>query len=168
MKNIFRKILFIIIYIGLFILMIFVLNIKKEKLKVEQENSLKLTYATNHKQFFIALNCAEQFLKIVSENNINDIMSLINIEYKNENNITKDNILNYLPKLSANKMHKFSATKVFKKRISKNVIEYYLEGKIISLSMGEESSKDYTLGIVLYEDKNIYSIKFGKEDIPNE
>lgn len=158
-KNVLTSIIFVLIFIAF---LIYIGITKIIEAKKEQEESMKTVLVTEPSRYFTAINCVQNYLNYVQRGNTDDILLLLNDEYKEENRVNASSLKNYIPTLDKNFMYDYVGEEMYQHRISKNVVEYYINGKIKKSQMDEASTyTDYDITVVLYEDKFLYSIKPG-------
>jgi len=134
--------------------------------KKEQEKSMQTALVTDNSRYFTVLNCAKKFISYVQKGTNSDILTLFNEEYKTSNGIIESNVKGFVPSLNNGMIYDYVGEEMYFKRISKNVTEYYLNGKLKSFMMDETPSYiDYDMTIILYEDKFLFSIKPGIEGL---
>lgn len=165
MKITFKRILLLLTFIGIIILMTLSLNSTKERLLLEKEKNDKAKETTDYNKYLSAVQCVNLFLDTIIKDE-NEALILLNEEYKQKYNITTNNIKSFLPALSKNFLHDFKTNKIYQKKISKNVTEYYLKGEIVSSAMDMNTTyTDLDVTIVFYETDETFSIKLGIEDL---
>ena len=156
-KNVLTSIVFVLIFISF---LIYLGVSKLIEAKKEQEESQKTVLVTDAGRYFTAVNCVKSYLNYVQRGNTDDMLLLLNEEYKEANRITASTVRNHIPKLEYNYMYDYVGEEMYQHRISKNVVEYYIKGRIKKSQMDEDSTySDYDVTVVLYEDKFLYSIK---------
>lgn len=158
-KNILKIIIALSIF-AVFLIYIFTLNYNK---KVEEKKiSEKTVLVTDNSRYMSVINCVRKYLLYVQSGNKNDMLLLLNDEYKSEYNITENNVLSFVPELDENLMYDYVGKEMYSHRISKNVVEFYVKGSISASMMDEAPSyRDYDLTVILYENKLIFSVKPG-------
>lgn len=162
-KNIKTMIAAVLVLIG-FLTFNLVENIIKAR--KEQEASKQITLVTDNSRYFTALNCVKQFLSYVQNGTNSDILLLLNEEYKTSNRILESNVKGFVPSLNKDTMYEYVGEEMYTKRISKNITEYYIKGKIKSYIMDEPAKYfDYDVTIILYENQLIFSVKPGIGDL---
>ncbi len=153
--------------IALFVLLIFLgfnLYQNYEKYKKESEISQEKTIVTDNSRYFTVINCVKKYLNYVKANNTENILLLLNQEYKNLYNINESNLNNFIPSIEDNVIVDYKGDIMYQKRISKNVTEYYVYGQIEKSIMDEMSTLiDYNLTVILYENELLFSIRPGVE-----
>lgn len=134
--------------------------------KREQEESMKTVLVTDNSRYFTVLGCAKKFLNHSQTGSTEDLLSLLKDEYKESFRITASNVRNFVPKLDAGSTYDYEGGAMYQHRISKNVVEYYIDGKIKKGNFDEDATfVDYDLTIILYEDKLLFAVKPGIGDL---
>ena len=150
--------LVLLIYLG------FNLYQNYEKSKEESEISQEKTIVTDNSRYFTIINCVKKYLNYVKANKTDDILLILNQEYKNLYNINESNLNNFIPSIEDNVIVDYKGDVMYQKKISKNVTEYYVYGQIEKSIMDEKSTLiDYNLTVILYENELLFSIKPGVE-----
>lgn len=128
----------------------------------EFEASHERTIVKDNSRYFTVLGCAKKYLNYVKQGNSEDILLILNEEYKNTFNITSQNLNNHIPSLEKSGLYDYVGEEMYEKKISKNVTEYYVYGQIQKSMMDEPNTYvDYNLTVILYEDRLLYSIRPG-------
>lgn len=155
-----KNIFIIIIAISLMLLFLGYNAIEKFIIKRrELKESMKIALVTDHGRYFTAINCVKKYLTVVQEGNKDDILLLINDKYKKENNISELNYKNFIPSLDKSSIYEYDGEEMYQKKISKNITEYYIKGKIKKTIMDEDSvERNYNITIVLYQDHLVFDI----------
>ena len=136
------------------------------KTKKEMFLSQQKTIVTDDSRFFTVLSCVNKYLNTIQNGNPNEILLILNDEYKEENGINIDNYQNFVPSLDKSSIYDYEGTEMYQKRISKNVVEYYVYGNIKENNMVDAPVRTkYNLTVVLYENEFVYSIKDGVASI---
>ena len=132
--------------------------VAKEEAKISGEIKL----VDNNSRYFTVISCVEKYLNTVQSGNINNILLTLNDDYKETYGITANNVGNHIPKLDNDKMYSYSGSEMKEKRISKNVVEYYVTGEIQAFVLeGNPKSFKYDLTVILYESEFLFSIRPG-------
>ena len=102
----------------------YILSIKDDK--ESQGYSIVSSYNT----FFTVDYCASKYISYLSNKDIDKLTLILNENYKKENKINKDNIFEFIEKLS-DKQYLFSSRKMYEEKISDNITKYYVKGYIV-------------------------------------
>ena len=97
----------------------------------------------DNSRFYTVSSCINRYLTYLTNKDINNLFLLVDEEYKKENNIDKNNILEYLPKL--NKRYNFKARKMYEQELNDKYTKYYIYGLLIEDLFNEEDSIKNTL-----------------------
>lgn len=165
-----KNILTTIVMLIIFVCFLIYLGVSKYiESKKEQEESMKTVLVTDASRYLTVANCVKKYLSTVQTGATDDILLLLNEEYKSEHAITQRNLSNYIPKLDRNFIYDYAGEEMYQHRISKNVVEYYLKGRIKKSQLDEDDIyTKYDITVVLYEDKFLFSIKPGIGGLQDE
>lgn len=134
--------------------------------KKEQEESMKTVLVTDAGRYFTVIGCAKKFISYVQNGTNEDILLILNDEYKTSNGILESNLRNYVPSLSKDIIYDYVGKEMYQHRISKNVVEYYVKGSIKGTVLDEPSTYvNYDLTIILYENEFLFSVRPGIGDL---
>lgn len=158
-----RNIIEIIIGIAIIIIFLVFNGISSiNNAKKETELSKETTLVKDNSRYFTALSCAQRYIESIAYNKTDDVLILLNNEYKGEYGINKNNLNNFIPKLNKELSHDYVGGEMYSKKISKNVTEYYIKGKIKSTEYEAGSTyQNYDLTVILYENTLTFSIRPG-------
>ena len=138
-----KKIIIMIIIIALMVLGITMFLITHKSIKQEDTNVIQKETITSGKEkvnfndmepvksaiaFFTVQNCINKYIGYVTEENADGIYKVLDKDFIQENNITKDNVVNKIPKLEEEV--EFSAEQMYMEEINENQIKYYAVGVI--------------------------------------
>lgn len=161
-----------IILIVIFLIIVFVgIFIYEKRNNVEpyiEKNNISLV--EDYGRFFSISNSANRYINYLNKQDIGSLMILLNIDYKNQNKITNENLLHKLSLLDTKKEYDFEARKMYQEDLSKNMIRYYIYGYLSEISMENSvRNQDYYLIIDLNIENMLFSItpydgKIFKED----
>lgn len=117
---------------------------------------------TDNSRYFTVIGCVEKYITTIKSGNKNNILTILDSKYKEEYNIEKNNLKNYIPNLNGDKIYSYSGREMYEKRISKNVVVYYVYGNIEESVLDEiPTGFEYNLTVTLYESEFLFSIKPG-------
>ncbi len=103
---------------------------------VKKDNYILLN---DYSRFFTVNSCIYKYITYLSGNNSDALMSVLDDEYVNSNNITKDNVYNFLNKLDGN--YTFKSKKIYYQEVDKNYITYYVMGDLVKEVLDESPIK---------------------------
>ena len=130
--------------------------------KQESEFSKKTYVVTDNSRYFTIISCLDKYLNTVQSGNDDNILITLEDEYKKTYNVNKSNLDNYVPKLEKAKIYSYTGSEMYAKRISRNVVEYYVKGGIKGSSLDEKASfTEYDVTVILYESEFLFSIRPG-------
>lgn len=165
-KNILETILIIVFSVGF---LVFNLISDAIEAKKEQEESMKTAIVVDHSRYMTVLGCARKFVKAIQDGDKDNLMILIEKEYREKSGLNISNISNFLPTLDKDGVYDYEGGLMYEHRLSKNVVEYYLEGNIQKSIMDEASTSiKYDMTITLYESEFTFSIRSGIGDLNYE
>lgn len=131
-------------------------NAKKAK---EQE----ILIVTNPSNFYTVNSCLYRTITHIASKDYDNLLLLLNDNYKIENKITKENILSIFPK--ANSSSTYVSEKMYYQELNSNITKYYVmgyvdENKIYDGEDLENIEKNYNYFIVYLDSKNeIFSVE---------
>lgn len=162
-----KNIITIIVALTIFAIFIgYSLIDKAIEAKREQEESMKTVLVQDDSRYLTVISCIKKYLSYVQNGTPEDIVLLLNDEYKNAYHVTTSNAKNFIPVLSKDYVYEYAGAEMYQHRISKGVVEYYVKGKIKATQLDSPSTYiDYNVTVVLYESELLFSIKPGIEGL---
>ena len=155
-----KKKLMAIILASLAIIVLIISFVGKNKVGSQKED---VSIVTNSSNFYTVNSCLYRLTTYISTKDTNSLLLLLNDNYKKNNKITKDNILEILPEASENDT--FVSNKMYYSKITKDITKYYVsgyieqnklfDGEIIS---GIDSNQVYFI-VYLNSNEKIFSIE---------
>ena len=128
---------------------------KEEEEVIQKENNNILL--NDYSRFYTIESIVYKYINLIVSNNVDDLLNVLDSNFVNNNNITKDNIYNYVNKLDG--IYSFKAKKIYYEEIDKNYIKYYVYGNLIQEQInGFTDKKDYYLIVNLDIKNNLFSI----------
>ena len=149
----------IILAILAIIAVIISLSVKNDTKKSEYEPLV----VTNPSNFYTVNSCLYRVITYLSDKDLNSLSLVIDDNYKKNNNVTKENILDLFFEVEANST--FVSEKMYYETINSNLIKYYVKGHIeINQIMDdvplEDKNYDYVYFIVYLNTSNkLFSIE---------
>lgn len=135
-KNIVMLIM-VILMIALFIVGIIINNIDKsdtnQKLNnsvIKENSSIKTESVKSATAYFTVQDCVNKYITYVEQKDTDSILKILNHEYIEKNNITKENVLDKIENIQG--LVVFEADKMYVEEIDENNNKYYVSGSIIS------------------------------------
>lgn len=129
----------------------------------EQEEILETPTKNNYillndySRFFTIESCVDKYINLLSSDKSDSLLEVLDSDYIKSNNITTDNIYNYVNKLDG--IYSFKSKKIYYEEISKNFTKYYVYGYLIKEEMDSKGIKsDYYLIINLDLKNNLFSV----------
>ena len=152
-----KKVLLIIVVVGVIFLGIYKLFFEK---KSENENidTETIEIVTNQNDFFTVSSCVSRYINYLSASDNDKIYMLLGKEYKEKNNITKENLNNYIKYLDG--IYSFNPKKMFVQRLGLNTYKYYVYGLISkeSIDITPEESNFY-ISVILDRKNGTFAIE---------
>lgn len=146
-----KKILAVVLVIILVVFGIYNLFFKKGK--EEKIDTETIAVVKDNDRFYTVSSCVSKYLTYLSSSDTNNLYLLLNENYKKENNITKDNIYNYIGNIEGN--ISFNPRKMFEQRLSKNIYKYYVKGYIQKDTFDQIGEKEIYYIIVIMNQSNL-------------
>lgn len=158
----------ITIAVALGILVLFIgINIYSSYKKSIDESGIngKRTLVVDNGRYFTVMGIVKKYLNYVQNGNNNEILSIIDEEYKKEYNVTSSNLSNFIPKLDRNLTYDYFGKEMYQKRLTKSITEYYVYGEIKSTILDETPNYyTYNMTVILYEDELLFAIRPGVDE----
>ena len=95
--------------------------------KKEEENK-DIKIVTNYSNFYTVNSCLYRVINYIYLGDEDSLLKLVSDEYKKNNKITKENVLNLFPKI--NNDSTFDSRKMYYEQINNNVMKFYVYGHI--------------------------------------
>lgn len=146
-----QKILAVILIIILLMLGIYTFFFKKSK--EEPIDTETISVVKDNDRFYTVSSCVNKYLSYLSSNDIDNLYLLLDEGYKKENNITKENINNFIKPTM--EFVTFSPRKMFEQRLSKDVYKYYVKGYIRKDTFSQIGKKEDYYIIVIMDQSNL-------------
>ncbi len=159
-----RKVLriwFVVGVIVILLLLFFSYSVYKEKKENEVNYSNVYTKVKDYNRYYTVTSLVEKFYSYINSKDYNNVLIILNSDYKNTNNINLSNIDNYLPKHEVN--IGFQPGLICTKQISKDLTSYYVKGNTVSSNTGDKISDSY-YNIILDSISFTYSISILTSD----
>lgn len=120
--------LIIIICILVSVLGLLYLN-KMDSNNNDKEES-KYYLLNDYSRFFTINSCVNKYITSLQSNKYDNVLKLLDKEYIESNNISSDNVSNYVDNLNGN--YNYITNKIYYTELSKNIINYYVKGYLVS------------------------------------
>ena len=120
--------LIIIICILVSVLGLLYLN-KMDSNNNDKEES-KYYLLNDYSRFFTINSCVNKYITSLQNNKYDNVLKLLDKEYIESNNISSDNVSNYVDNLNGN--YNYITKKIYYTELNKNVINYYVKGYLVS------------------------------------
>lgn len=162
-RNIFEIVVVVVFAVGFVAYMLISNAIEAKRI---QEESMKTILVQDASRYFTVLGCAQKFVNTIQIGNKEDILTVLDEDYKEKNRINESTVHNYIPKLEVDSVYDYEGMEMYQHRISKNVVKFYLKGRIKKSILDEISTSfDYDLSITLYENEFTFSVRPGIEEL---
>ena len=136
------------------------------KPKDETDNKIDVVLVNDYNRFYTVSSCVTKYLNTLSSNNVENILTILDKNYKEKNNITEDNIYNYINKVDD--VYSFSPRKMYYKETNNYITKYYIYGTIEKSTINQsDEAKDYYIIVYLDSQNRLekvicgYYIDFG-------
>ena len=147
MENKQTKIAIILVIITIIVVCVSYFTTKKE-LKEEEKN---IEIVTNYSNFYTVNSCLYRVTTYLFSKNKDDMYLVLSDEYKKENKITKNNVLEVFPNITEKST--FDSRKMYYEVIDENIKKYYVEGVFTKNQIFDDNAL-----IDLSEDKYYYIV----------
>jgi hypothetical protein len=148
------------ILIGLLIMLLIILFIvveKSNKTSINNQDTINYSEVSNASTFLTIELCANRYIDSLGTSSVSDLMKLLDEQYKEDNFITEDNVLDRLDQISGN--YNFNAKKILQESLDNNYIRYYVYGLLRQDIINEyDYGTDYYLIITVNQDDYLYSV----------
>ncbi len=111
---------------------------------------------TNYSRYSTVTSTIDKFYAFINSDNYDAVLKILNEKYVTENNITKDNVDDYIK--FDDKALAFDANVMYQLYGKKGVYEYYVDGNLIYANTGEVIEKVY-YSVILDGNTLLFSIK---------
>ena len=142
-----------IILIGVVVYKVFFKNTKKTVLDTKTISLVK-----DNSEFYTVSSCINKLFIYLNSEDSESILLLLNDKYKNDNNVTTNNLYSHIKRYDG--YYDFMPRKMYVQRVSQNVYKYYVYGiaqEGIYDTLGEKN--DYYLIVLLDESNMTFSIE---------
>lgn len=127
----------------------------KEIIDFNNEPEYKLL--NDYSRFFTVDSCVYKYISLLSMDNKDNLLNVIDDEYIENNNLTKNNIYQFIPKLDG--IYSFKSKKIYYQKFNDDFIKYYVYGYLIQEEMDEIINKvDYYVIIKMDIKNNLFSV----------
>lgn len=147
-----KNIVHILIILILYAVIILLLN------KIGVFNKDKIKLVDNYSIFYTTSNSANLYLNYLANDDSKSIISLLDEEYIENNNITKENVIDKLKDFTI-EFPTLRVVSMYEEKINNNKKRYYLKGNLIDSDEDKyEIVKDYFLIVDIDSSNNTYTI----------
>lgn len=154
------RILVIVVIIILFILLLTFLIIKKKEDDKAQINN-KVTLVDDYSTFFTVEDCINRYIDYISDGETNRVLNVLNEDYKKENQITDNNVINVLDTLYfKNNINYFKSLKMYSQKINAYTYKFYVYGKVYRETEENdfEFISDYYIVVTINNNQKVFDI----------
>jgi len=147
----------VILLVFLITILLFITNFKKEDDKTPEVEKNKILLLSDYNDFFTVNSSIYKYISYLQKKDYDSILKILDTSYKSSNNITLENVVNFVENLEGN--HSFSSKKIYYEVIDDNIIKYYVYGYLSKDTIDGYSERLDRYYIVIFntEDK-IFSI----------
>lgn len=170
MKQIKKSNVFLVIVLIVLIFVLIVINNKEDEQILDVQIN-KVMLLNNYNEFFTVNSSVFKYISYLQKKDYNNVLKILDVDYKNNNNINSNNILNYVENLEGN--YSFSSKKIYYEIIDENFTKYYVFGYLSMDTIDGISEKLDRYYIVKFNTKEkIFSIipsnEFDFMEVTNE
>lgn len=152
-KNNYRMLIIILVLLLIVLGILFFNN--EETIVEKKEPEIKLL--DNYSRFFTINSCVYKYITFISSHKTDDLINVLDDNYSEKHNITKDNVYKYTGELYGN--YSFKSKKIYYQEESNKFIKYYVYGYLMKENIdGISNKQDYYLIVYLDLDKQIFSV----------
>lgn len=120
-----------------------------------------VTPVKDRNDFFTVANCIDKYVTYLSTKEKDILYNYLDETYKVENNITIDNVYQFVK--TYDDYYKFKASEMYVANLSNNISQYYVYGTLTPESTGDDEEEiDFYISIKLDKLNNTFSV------IPNK
>lgn len=118
----------------------------------EEQKEKDINIVTNYSDFYTVNSCLYRFLTYVSSNDNESLLLVLDENYKSQNDITKDNIINIFNDITSGTS--FNSRKMYYQELNNNITKYYVYGYVESYVFGSPySTNTIEKYFIVYLDK---------------
>lgn len=155
-----KKVLTVWAIIGIIILLIVLLfGLKKDRTKKEEIENITANgsnYLIDHSRYYTVKNAITKYYSFLNADDYDSVLKILHEKYIKENNITTNNILDFLTDSDVQLSYK--SKKMCLKSIKSGVYTFVSEGEEISANTGKYISDKY-YEVILDGNTSLFSIK---------
>lgn len=147
--------LIIICIILLCIVALLFLNKDDEEIILSKEPKYRLV--EDYSRFFTVNSCVFKYITYLNSNKTDDLLKILDEEYIKDNNITNNNVYNFVNKLNGN--YSFKSKKIYYEVGNDKLVKYFVYGYLIEEMIdGIGSKQDYYLIVNLDLENQLFSV----------
>lgn len=120
----------LIIIICILVSVLGLLYLNKTESNNDDKEETKYYLLNDYSRFFTINSCINKYVTSLQNNKYDNVLKLLDKNYVEENNISSDNVSNYVDNLDGN--YNYITKKVFYTELSEKVINYYVKGYLVS------------------------------------
>lgn len=131
--------------------------------KDTKESDNKIRIVTNYSNFYTVNSCLYRVITYVASENKNDVMKVLDDNYKKKNDIKENDVLSLFP--SVDQSSTFVSTKMYYQKMPNHITRYYVEGYIEKnefidgMNSGSQEQKNEYFIVNLDSENKIFSIE---------
>ena len=147
----------LIIIAAILISVLGIMYFGKDDSDTNSDNEIQYKLLSDYSKFFTVNSCVYKYISYLSSGDTENILNVLDNDYKLKNNINKNNLFNYVKKLDGS--YSFKAKKIYYGEISDDYISYLVYGYLIKDSLGNIISKeDYYITVNMDLNNHLFSV----------
>jgi len=136
-KKNFIIVFILLVVLGIFLVVTSVADSTQQQNKVSNsENDIELV--TDASRFYTVSGCIDKYLLYLSQQDESKLFSLLDSEYITSNNITEDNIFEFLPSLTTD-LYTINSRKMYQQQLSDAITKYYVYGFVVKNEFADDA-----------------------------
>lgn len=112
--------------------------------KKEEDVKSDIQIVTNYSNFYTVNSCVYRLISHLAQKESDSLILLVNENYKKENKLTKDNVLNSFMEVQQDST--FEPKKMYYEQLKSGITKYYVYGQIIENRIFDEGMQDNIKG----------------------
>lgn len=116
--------------------------------KEEEQEKGKIYLVSNYSSFYTVNSCLYRTISYISSKDIDSLMLVLTDEYKENNGITKDNVMNFITNIEEDST--FTSKKMYYEKINANITKYYVYGTVQKNEVSDNEIVSHIDNMYLY------------------
>lgn len=121
---------FLIIVILILISVLGLLFLNRTDNNINKVEETKYYLLSDYSRFFTVNSCINKYVNSLNNKNYENILKLLDEDYKKQNSIDINNVSNFIDKLDGN--YSFVSKNIYYNKINNQIIIYYVKGYLVS------------------------------------